>query len=961
MADRRPNPPPSVGWRVIRRQLTSGVSVVITIFLAVFLTTAALAITPRLFERVSNDALRETLSDPLPGQRNIAVSRATRLGPSRVDNPFMRLESTGESFAEQEMSDLVRSIISRQTYVADSMQFKVFPLPGDDEGPFPSFVRFRYQQGIEDELELVQGSLPQSRDPIPMFIGPGCPEDPGELKSFEETDDVDCHLEDVPHYEVAMTAETLSVLNFGLGDMVILRPDTNDGLLAQIDRNDLDYQVILTVSGVVELTDIAKDYWYGDERLHRAAITENADLRIIFATGLIDPDDYRRLLRDLTPANWRYTWRYFVDPELIDSENAAELLADVSNLQIGFRSVSALSSGYSVVTSLPELIRTFIEQRQLTASFVSTVLVGLFATAIAVILLLAGLVTLRNRASIVLIRNRGGSRGQLTLTTFYQGVLLTAPAAVLGYVFAAWLVPDTEFLVPYRIVFAFAAAAIGVFVYATSALIRRRLGLVQREQDSALARPSRRRLVIDAAIVVFAVASVTILRRRGLTDGLTVGATFDPLLAVAPALLGLATGVVLLRLYPYLIRAVSWTFSKGRGLVAFVGFRRILQQAPAARVPLLAIVIAVSVAVFSSIANTSIADGQKASAFQSVGADYRITGSGPKVALPRALDVSAVDSIEAAAFGVRDSDVPVTVRGQQLDVDFLALEAAQYQEVTQELEQVLPEFILAEPQPGSGSVSNAIPVIVSSGWPASDPVQVGDTFVLNLGRLQPTVIVRGIRDLFPSLPVGRPFVIANLAAIDALSEPVSINRTVMYLRGPESAGETISSTIDTQTVSTAFASRYDVIVEVSDAPLVRAVDNGLKIIFGLSLAFAMLAAVSSLALSTAARRRDFGYLRTLGLDSRQATGVTIVEQLPMLAVGAAVGSALGIGIILVLKPAFELDAFTGGLVPASLQYEWATIVAAFLLLLFVLAVSVLIFVLVSRNDDLGRILRVGDE
>ena len=977
----------TVGWRVMWRQLRSYPSVVISIFIAVLLTAIFLAATPRLFEQTSNEALRDAINTPSPQPSNIAVGRATRIATATLDDPFARVGEAGERFATTEMSASVRSIISDQAYLVDSAQFGIFPMPGKgdysqgrllargsshvcmvcsdylpDEGPFPSFVRFRYQEHIEDKFTLVEGELPGPRDPLPRLLDPQCPEDPEERQELEESTGVDCLLKDVPVYEVAMTAETLSVLSFGLGDMVILKPDIDDPLFSSIGSDELGYQMILSVSGVIELTDPEEDYWYGDTRLHRASITENADVRIIFATGLMNADDYRELLADLTPANWQYTWRYFVDPGLVEAATIQELTADLRSLELAFHSVGSQTSGNFLVTLLPTLIDGYLAERAVTVALMSMALFGVFAIAAVLILELAGLMTMRQRIPIVLIRNRGASRGQLTLTRVYQGLLLTGPAVALGYLLAQWLIPETRNLVPYRATVALLVITTVTFVLASVPLINRRLGSLQREATSPL-RSSRTRIVFEMLVVVIAIGSVVAMRRRGQIDS-AGNSVFDPLMAAVPAMLAVAVGIVTLRVYPYLISTAAWLVSHGRGVIAFVGFRRILQQPSAARMPLVVILMAVAVAVFSTVVRTSISEGQQDSAWQKVAADYTITGSVPGSALPTAVDLTEIDSIRATAAGARYSDARALVEGFSDLVEFLAIDSNAYNTVVDgtPADPELPGLTLAKPENGVGSGSLAIPVIVSkSGWQSGRAPAPGDTFILDIKRLKPLVVVEGVRDRFPGLPVDRPFVIADITPIEMVSAPIAVNRTVLYVKAPESASTEIASTVAEQSRGAGFISRYAVLSDVANSPLATAVDRGLLITAGLSIAFAIVAAISSVSLSSAIRRRDFGYLRTLGLQSRQAAGLTAIEQIPLFAVATAVGSMLGVGMVFVLQPAINLEAFTGGSVAATIPYDWVAIIAVSLLLFSALAIAVAIFVLANREDDLGRLLRVGEE
>ena len=977
----------TVGWRVMWRQLGSNPSVVMTIFVAVLLTAIFLAATPRLFEQTSNEALRDAISRPSPQPRNIAVGRATRIGAATLDDPFARVGEAGERFATTEMPASLSSIISDQAYLVDTAQFGVFPMPGKgdysqgrllargssnvcmlcsdylpDEGPFPSFVRLRYQEHIEDRFTLVEGALPGPRDPLPMLLDPQCPEDPKEREELEESTGVDCLLQDVPVYEVAMTAETLSVLSFGLGDMVILKPDIDDPLFSAIASDELDYQLILSVSGVIELTDPEEDYWYGDTRLHRASITENADVRIIFATGLMNADDYRRLLADLSPANWQYTWRYFLDSDLVEIATIQGLTAGLRSLEVEFHSVGSQTSGDFLVTLLPTLIDGHLAERAVTMALMSMALSGVFAIAAVLILELAGLVTMRQRIPIVLIRNRGASRGQLTLTRVYQGLLLTGPAVALGYLLAQWLIPETANLVPYRATVALLVVTTVTFVLASVPLIYRRLGSLQRERTAPL-RASRTRMVFEMLVVVIAIGSVITVRRRGQIDS-AGNSVFDPLMAAVPAMLAVAVGIVTLRIYPYLISTAAWLVSKRGGVVAFVGFRRILQQPSVARVPLVVILMAVAVAVFSAVIRTSISEGQQDSAWQQVAADYTITGRGPGSALPMAIDLTDIDSIRATAAGARYSDARALIESSSDLVEFLAIDSIAYDTVVDgtPADPELPSFMLVKAENGVGSGSLAIPVIVSnSGWQSDRTPAPGDTFILDLGRLKPLVVVEGVRDRFPGLPIDRPFVIADITPIEMVSAPIAVNRTILYVKAPKSASTEIAATVAEQSRGARFMSRYAVLNDVANSPLAIAVDRGLAITVGISIAFAIVAAISSVSLSSAIRRRDFGYLRTLGLRSRQATGLTAIEQIPLFAVATAVGSMLGVGMVFVLQPAINLEAFTGGSVAATIPYDSVAIVALFLLLFSALAIAATIFVLVNRGDDLGRLLRVGEE
>ena len=119
--------------------------------------------------------------------------------------------------------------------------------------------------------------------------------------------------------------------------------------------------------------------------------------------------------------------------------------------------------------------------------------------------------------------------------------------------------------------------------------------------------------------------------------------------------------------------------------------------------------------------------------------------------------------------------------------------------------------------------------------------------------------------------------------------------------------------------------------------------------------------MASLALASARRRQDFAYLRTMGLVTRQATTMTVIEQFPAVVVATLVGVGAGAAAALLLEPAIGYEAFTGDLVPVITEIDWLAMSLGTAALTGALALAVVIFVTSTRDDELGRSLRVGDE
>lgn len=930
----------AVGPKLTGRQLRADAPVIFWLLVIVFSTSLFLAATPRFFNEISDDGLRHAVREAAPIARNVSVGRTSKIAAA-ADDPFANVVRGGERFLESDLPGSLRSIIAAESYVVDSPRFVVSALPGEPAWPFTAFMRMRHQQDIDEHVRLVAGALPAPQDPVPIVL--------------EE----DAEPELLPLYQVAVTDETLSAMGITLGDRLLLTPDRSDRAYRELPFAALDYYLVLEIGGVIEPIDPEEPYWYDDFQLHRPQVYENPDFVLMYPTGLMSPADYRRMLADNGGALWNYTWRYFVDPERMKADTVDQLAGDILNLELNFHSIDIASVGEdSVTTGLSRLIGRFIDQRRSTVAMLSLVSIGLFTVALSVVAVLAALVTARQADSIFLLRSRGASRRQLMISRLFVGLVLSAPAAFLGLMSASLLVPGHSSDLSARAAIAVAAAATALIVVAARPVIRRDLGALRRGEF--IGPTSLRRKIAEGVIVAVAIVAIVLMRRRGFDDA--DGASFDPLLAAAPTLLALAVGIVTLRLYVLPIRLFSWLGARRRDVVAFVGFRRILQQPPAARLPLVVILLAVAVAVFAGTVSMSIDHGQQDSTWYEVGADYRIAGAAATTQLPRLLDVTSIEQVEAAAFGLRLDSIAREVIGTRDPVEFLGLEAVGYNAVTAgtRIEASLPDVITgAQSGSGIGTEGNPIPAIVSREWAQLRSLAPGDTFVLDFGRFQASFVIAERRDRFPGLPLDRAFVVANIDGIEAVSG-VTLRPTVLYLRAPGSAFDEIAAATRAARGSV-LAARGRLYDRIHSAPLVAGVGRGFRLAFWLTTFLAIVAAVAAFALTSKSRQRDLAYLRTLGLSSGESRAVTVVEQLPPVLIAAGVGTGLGIGMAVLFEPGIDLTAFTGPGLEAGLRIDMTGIAIIIAGLTLAVLVAIGTYGYVTRHDNLGAILKSGEE
>lgn len=909
----------------------------------VLLTAFAAVALPRFLNQVSDDALRAAVSDAAPINRNISIEIGDRIEPVPGDT-FAGVEAEGERL-RQEFTQPIQDIIGEQRYVLDSPSFTVANMPGEPPSAFPRFLRLRYQEDIEERMTLREGQLPQRAEPIEVSLSD---EEPVSL----------------PVFELAVTAETAARMEVGVGSLLVLTPQREDTLNQGISLSELDYNLIARISGIIDLSDPDEEYWFGDQRLHEPVLVETPDVVEIYAMGLLAPDAYAAWLEETVPSRWNYGWRYFVEPERMDAGEIDTITSELQALEVQFGAAGLVSVDEPRLrTGLVRIARQYESQRQLTLSMLSLAVAALGAIALAVTALLGALIAAGRRDATLLSRSRGASAGQLGWAQAIESLIVFVPAALLGLALATLIVAG-------RAPASVALIAVGVAVVAAAIVVLLALPLIRGDLGRLLGgtrpseRPGRHRIVIESVVVLMAIGGLVLFRRRGLEAGSLSNPDqgFDPFLTATPVLLALAIGIVLLRLYPLPVRLAAWLGSLRRGAVLFVGFRRIIQQPLAARLPLVVMLVATGIAVFSAVMLYSITTGQQRSTWHEVGADFRLEAAREGGILTSFVDVSGVESIEVTADGalLQARLLDAGVRG---NFTLLALDIAEYQQIVAgtPADPEFPESMLVDQNVQNiGTPGNPIPALISSRWTAGARPEIGDTVEIQVLRQRFTIVVRGVRDNFPSLPVGVQFVVLPRDSVEAADPAIDTRGTYRYIKAPADAEADIKAALRERSPSTRVISRPDLLDRLANAPLVDGVENGFRVTVVLATLYAVLAALAGIALTSRDRARDLGYLRTLGLTTGQATVLTVIEQLPPAVLATLAGVGLGVGLVWLVEPGLDLSTFAGSTLPTEVLADplLLTVVAGAELLAVLGAIAVYSYL--TRRMNLGNVLRLGD-
>lgn len=927
------------------RRLRADVGVALLVLLLVGATAFLFAAAPRLLNRAADDGLQHDLASARTVDRNIQVSLvAPGLAGARS------LEAMGtqqEAFLEQ-LPDRVRTLIDGTAISTESIRFLVTDAPHLTYNT--TFLRFRYQDHLDDEITLVEGRMPVSRGealPAPQF---------GFIPEDYEPPEV------LPRFEIALADQVAASSGISVGDVLTLDADGNDARLPRAFAVPLPAEA--EVVGIYHVRDPNAEVWYEDRALQVMDLGGSDDHPIAFVTGLVAPETFNDLALSGLP--FAQDWRFFVDPSGLDSSEVGSLIEELQRVQARFitSSTTGAVSGRPVFRSnLVDLMQAYLAQRSASEAALSVAAIGPLVLAGAAVGMLGILIVNRRRAAIALTRGRGGSSFVVIGAQLWEAILLVGLAVLAGIGAAILAVPGRDSPASIPLALAVGLGAVMALVVATWPAARRPLRDLHADEVPVL-RPSARRLVLEGTAVILAVGGIFLLQQRGLTveEGQTT--TFDPLLAATPALAGLAVGIVAMRLYPIPIRLLGWLAARRRDLVPVLGLRSVGRHPAVANLPLLVLMLTAAFGSFASVVTTTVDRGQQVASWENLGADYRIEriGGGPV----NRLDPMQVPGIEAVAGAYIDRQAPfASTPNQRGSILFYALDAAAYADVTagSPIDPALPRaFTHTDGAPPTGTPGSPIPAILSRRLPAaSAAVRPGDTFTVTLAGQQMTFVDVQERLDFVALPTETAFVIAPLEMVRDAYVNQTLQPNQLLVKGPASSEAGLRQLVHDDLALGQVASRHAAYEALRSAPLVAAVVIGFAGALAVAAAYTAMTVMAALTLSAAARTRDLAFLRTLGLSARQALQLTVVEHGPPVLIALIPGVLLGVGVAILLVPALGLSAFAGSDRELGMTIDWRPILAMSGALVLVVAAAIGLSTWLSRRARAADALRIGDD
>lgn len=652
-------------------------------------------------------------------------------------------------------------------------------------------------------------------------------------------------------------------------------------------------------------------------------------------------------------------WSYPVDMAAVNADQASTLAEELGQVSSTTPAMSGLlgngTAALAIESSLSGPLAAFVAAQTAVLALLLLVFVSLITVGAAVIVLAGRMIVARRQDELTTLRARGASARQVGMLMLRGSALAAVPAAACGLVLALVLVPGAGLAAggSATLSWALTAITVSVAVGVPSLLAAWRVRTARRAVNQAailtaetrVARFSSRALrtvTIQVTACAAAVAGLAVLRGQGVpaSGEVNLYLTFAPVLAAIPA------AVLILRLYPLIIRALLHMAARRTGATGYVGLAGSARSSLASILPAFTLILALTLATFAGMVNDAVARGQVAAAWQATGADAVIT-TNPAVSpvTPTvARDIAGVPGVRRMAQVWTTSWT--TPGGQQVTI--AAVDPASYAALTA----ATPFPVIHVPADGTGP-SGIVPVLAS---PAAVAVLGRGEARLTGEQLGPIAVrVTGIVTSAPAEPGGGLFLLmATRPLPGALGTPAP---NVVLLGGNHIDQAALNAVVTRDLPAAGVAFRSAVLARLRAAPLPRA---GSELMWWCAVAtgvFGLLNLVLGLALG--ARDRDMMLARLSVMGHERATRLVLLETLP-----AVLAAVAGTAICALLLPtltagALDLSVFTGSGTPVQVRPDLAVLGLLTAGIVPLTALALAVEIRRSRRRGVSGLLRVG--
>jgi putative ABC transport system permease protein len=618
------------------------------------------------------------------------------------------------------------------------------------------------------------------------------------------------------------------------------------------------------------------------------------------------------------------------------------------------------------------------------------------------VVLVISLMVEQHRNQIAVLRSRGATTAQVSGITLLEGSLLGGLALLFALPFSLLLAYtigqarsflDFTLATDLRVGMTWATARIGIvtMVLTLVAQVIPVLGAAQhtivtykQERARALRPPWWQRAWLDVLLLIPAGYGAYLLRQQGSlvtsTETMPADPLQNPLLFLVPALSLFALALAILRVLPWLMKALAWLGAQTRS-VGFLLAARQLSRAPGIyAAPLGLLILTLSLATYTASLSATLENHLYDQQFYAVGADASLVDAGEEigggdVVVPESsggdvvgwrflpiIEYRTVPGVEAAARIGHYRALVQTGDGFKSGT-FIGVDRVDFSQVA---------FWRADFAPVSlGELMNQLAItengiLLPRDFMEQHFLQVGDTVNVTVLAYETSVAIPlklvGSFDYFPTwYPETGPLVVGNLEHY-FLQAQTQLPYQVWLDTQPDVDYDQLASEmweINRGSQDMLVASRR--ILKAQQQPERQGLFGLLSVGFGAAAVLTALGFILYALFSFRRRAVELGVLRAVGLSTRHMTGFVAWELVFLLVIGSAAGTGLGIWASHTFVPYLQIGGdLTAHTPPFVVEIAWPAILRLYALFaaLFVVALGALVHSLVKMK--LFQAIKMGE-
>ncbi|HET8926882.1 MAG TPA: FtsX-like permease family protein [Microbacterium sp.] len=910
-------------FTLTRRRFATPRSAALVIVALTLLAAFVISAAPRALVGVVRDEVAHQISDVPATSRDLTarVIGVPAFGPATDpavtegwDAAAVDVFGTvGQALADnrETFEPALQGMVAPAQFAGYAEAFQVDPADLDATAPF-SAVQLLAEPWMQSALELADGAWPAP------WSGTG-------------------------PVEIVLSEEAAATMQWPVGEVrgtPMPRGERRVGAPADATPSVDDWMAgdaTLVLSGTVKAADAEADRWLHLPTALTATVFDDGNRRpTATSVAWVDPASWAQVAAVLRA--YLQAW-YPVDASAATHEDPRELLSALraaTSTPVAFDATGQLRMRFE--SEIVDVLSSAVSRADSASAILAVAAVGPLAVSIALVVLASALIIRRRRTDLALMWARGAPLDRLRRLLATEGLLLGVPAAIAGAVIGVLATPRDAGPLPVAI-----AVLVGAVPALALAFTLRPATLTRDRADLDAPVRSRATGILQLVVILLAGLAVTQLVVRGVGRG-TSG--IDPLVIIAPLLATVALALIIVRLHPVPIAAALRVARRGRGVVGLVGAARNLRDPAAGTTAVLAMLVAVAIAVFSSVVLATVDHGATVAAERAVGADIQL--SGPVFDQATVDELGAVDGV-ADAVGVMRGDY-LAMGGTSGRGSVLAIvsDTARLAQVQRGMTGALPAGLIhADTDPAELIVSSTV-----AAETGTDGFTVGSI---------PAEVV-GTMDRFLGLSTGDEFAVVDVSAYTALSGRGWFPRSVFVSLEAGADARNVAATLsDVVGQGHTVKLLEDSTAEIQASPAVTALRWVLFAALGLAIALSVIAVLLVAGVSQEGRTRIISLLRAMGLDRRRSRGIVAWEFAPLGVTALVGGILLGAVLPLLVVLSIDLRPFTGGGAQPSLIIDPVLSGALIAVVVVALALAVVVGIVGARTTSLADVLRTEED